>query len=239
MEMLSSTNYRVPHRNKNMSNITLSQEKWPTVLPHLNYLVNYLNVEDGASSTNGAFGCDLEYSIDTHEPYQASIALESGVTASGPWDSLAENMIRQLLSKGMKIVGHNVGEADCPIIERKLRIPEIPLEQIEDTYLMLYLAHQDFCKGTKEVDSEGGFEYKRGAGLLSLRHLLVMYSKVPAFYKKCRGSACVGPCPTHMPVEYNGIDAYAPLEALPRIKAALKKRNIPKSLYRHIGTPRY
>lgn len=176
-------------------------------------------------------GIDLEWHVGSGRPYLASAATESFVV-SAPWESMRSLMEQICGSPHIQLVGHNVSQADVPVLERELGI-EIPLSRQQDTLLRFYLVEQHLAGTDAKVDGEGGFELRRGGGRLRLGSLAAAYTDL-AVYKECRGVWCIGPCPVHQEREYNALDAWAALDALPRLLEAQRRKDIPETLYEHL-----
>ena len=65
---------------------------------------------------------------------------------------------------------------------------------------------------------------------MGLWSMASLYTDLPN-WKTCRGAHCNGPCPTHDPLGYNGVDALSCDLALPALKAEMKRKQIPESIY--------
>lgn len=65
---------------------------------------------------------------------------------------------------------------------------------------------------------------------MGLWSMASLYTDLPN-WKTCRGPQCNGPCPVHDPLGYNGVDALSVDIALPALKAEMKRKQIPESIY--------
>lgn len=180
-------------------------------------------------------GVDLEWFVDTGEPYQVSIHGE-GIDhpLSCSWRD-GEKLVHRVNSRGLVFVGHNFKTADAPVLKKKgIKIPN---ERIEDTLIWHYLLNSHLAKGSSEKDSTTGeIEYRQGQGLFDLGHFMSLYVPEIPYYKKCRGWDCKGPCPKHNPEHYNALDGTGPLLGLWRIKEEAKRRGFSRKVYEHMLT---
>jgi DNA polymerase family A len=111
------------------------------------------------------------------------------------------------------IVGHNFLASDLPVLDSAgIRIDP---NRVEDTIVRYWLTHAHLCKTTqKDADGEST---RRGAGFMNLWTMLSLTTSLPN-YKLCHESACDGAyCPEHDEYGYNGIDAWGPVMALPKL----------------------
>lgn len=164
---------------------------------------------------------DMEWDIRTNEP--TILGVSDGRTTVGISFSQGEQWLHKLCAQRpqLTIVGHNILQADIPILQRKgFKIDE---SKAEDTILLWYITHMNLCKSTrKDADDEAG---RRGAGFMSIYPMCSIFTSLPN-WKVCRGDACVGPCPLHDPFAYCATDSLGPLLALPGMKKLAVYRGV-------------
>lgn len=148
------------------------------------------------------------------------------------------SVLRTAFDRGLLFAGHNSISADGPILDKVLGV-HVPLEQHEDTMIRHYLCNADFVSMPKNKGEDD--EASRGIGLLDLWSMASLYTDLPA-WKQCRDGLrwfdaeepaihCDGPCPVHAKQPYNGVDAWAVDDALPRLRAEMHRKHIPEGLY--------
>lgn len=145
--------------------------------------------------------------------------------------------LRDAYNRGVRFVGHNSITADRPLLDDILG-ERTPLDRHEDTMILHYLCNADFVSMPKAKGPDD--EEARGMGLLDLWSMSSLYTDLSG-WKNCRDGLrwndewtppihCDGPCPVHDKKWYNGIDAWAVDDALPRLRADLKRKKIPQDL---------
>jgi DNA polymerase I-like protein with 3'-5' exonuclease and polymerase domains len=111
------------------------------------------------------------------------------------------------------IVGHNYLQSDLQVLEN-VGIKTNP-KQVVDTIVYYWLTHAHLCK-TSQKDADGE-STRRGAGFMNLWTMLSLTTDLPN-YKLCHETACDGTnCPIHDEPGYNGIDAWGPVMATPKL----------------------
>jgi DNA polymerase I-like protein with 3'-5' exonuclease and polymerase domains len=149
--------------------------------------------------------------------------------SSVSWEN-GRALVGEAVAKGKRLVGHAMVTVDAPRIGKDLGL-EIPLTQLEDTYIWHYLLNADFCKTRETKDGNES----RGTGQLDLWTMASIYTGLDQ-WKACRGGAfCVGPCPIHDPVGYNAMDGVAPVLALPRMREEAKAHGVTQGAYDHVA----
>ncbi len=147
------------------------------------------------------------------------------------WVKLLDDLDRG----GVTWLGHNALTTEKKILEHELG-REIPLDRMDDTMVAHYLCNAELCKGvSKGEEGEDGDEQefskdKRGQGHMDLWSMSSLYTELPQ-WKQCRGLPNEGPCPTHDPLGYNGLDALAVDTAWPRLVSEMAAKQIPWDLY--------
>jgi hypothetical protein len=172
---------------------------------------------------------------DWSNPELTIAGLCSGGDAhSAFWDDRAERKIQELDERGVTWLGHNSLTVERNIIQ-KITGREIPTARLEDSMLRHYLCNAELCKGVvkNSGDDEDEEAKERGMGFNDLWSMASLYTELPQ-WKQCRGTNCSGPCPTHDPLGYNGVDTVAPDVALPRLRAEMREKQIPESLYENL-----
>ena len=166
-------------------------------------------------------GIDLEFSGDR----PTILGISDGEThVSVPYHDGRPYLIELLETyPDTKIVGHNLCAADFPLLVAD-GIP-LRLEQIEDTILWWWLTNPHLSKGTGKLEEDG--DDRRGRGFNSLGVMASVHTDFPN-WKNCREKDCVGPCPDHDEHWYNGIDAAAPVIALPKMQRVARLRGVDK-----------
>ncbi len=145
------------------------------------------------------------------------------------YDNAAKQKLFELEKKGVTWLGHNLINADKPVIEDELNTI-IPIERCEDSMIRHYLCNAELCKsGAKDEDEMD----QKGMGYLDLWSMSSLYTDLPQ-WKQCRGEKCEGPCKIHDVLGYNGLDALAPDIALPKMKKEMEAKGIPEKLYDHM-----
>jgi hypothetical protein len=157
-----------------------------------------------------------------------------GSPHSAFWDDRAEQKIKELEEKEPVWLGHNALTVERSIIGNLVG-HEIPVERVEDSMLRHYLCNAELCKGVVKSsgEDEDDDQKEKGMGFNDLWSMASLYTDLPQ-WKQCRGTNCAGPCPTHDPLGYNGVDCVAPDVALPRLKAEMVQKRIPESLYENL-----
>lgn len=172
---------------------------------------------------------DLEF----NGPRPSILGLSAGLGAcSVPWSRAALNTVDDILRRGYSLVGHNLIDADIPLIEKELG-REIPLSQQDDTMLLHYLNHANFCSLPKAGKDEDDQDSRRGIGLLDLWSMSALYTDFPN-WKRCRGDKCSGPCWKHDIFWYNGVDALSPDIVFPKLVEEMERKGIPGELYERV-----
>lgn len=151
-----------------------------------------------------------------------------GGPVSVAWDGAARAMLDKLDRQGVTWWAHNGLTTELPLMEKELG-RSIPLDRMEDTMILHYLANAELCKaGPKDEDDED-----RGAGYMDLWSMASLYTDLPQ-WKQCRGSRCSGPCHEHDYHGYNGIDALSVDLARDGLQRDIKDKNIPPALVNHM-----
>src|SRR5882672_1243274 len=146
-------------------------------------------------------------------------------TLSVPWDEGLYQLKELAERKDIQWVGHNFVSADLIVLER-LGI-HIPLEQCEDTIILMWLCNPNLAKSSGKAALMEDENERRGRGFFGLGTMLSLYTDI-WHYKDCRGETCKGPCPDHDKYAYNGIDSLGPVLALPRLKQQARLRGVDK-----------
>ena len=167
----------------------------------------------------GIRGVDLEYSGT--QPTILGVADMAG-SFSIPWD---EQEAREQCH-GQVVVGHFFLTADLPV----LRQFGIEPAEVIDTAVLFYLTNAELCKDAPKDDRDS----IKGQGHMDIWSMASLYTDLPN-WKECRGRGCSGPCPKHDVFGYNGLDALAPLIALPKLREDVAAKSIPETLIRHVS----
>jgi len=190
----------------------------------------------GPVGPSSILSVDFEYKQDGTPTLLGLSAYEESVSVQ--WSPRTAYALRQVLETGCKVSGHNVIDADIPIIQREMKITIEP-ERIYDTIVYHQLANSWFQNVTnkKSGHTRGN---TRGVGLLDLRSFAALYTDLPQ-WKVCRDGYgwdtidppapvdCQGPCPVHTKRWYNATDAWAVDTALPILLADHESKGIPRS----------
>lgn len=123
------------------------------------------------------------------------------------------------------LVGHNIVGADISVLEKAGIV--LPLENVEDTIIRHWLVNMHLSKMKQKGALEEDDDAKRGAGFNNLWTMASLYTSFP-HWKDCRLDSCEGPCPIHDEYGYNGLDAAAPVIALPQLKRIMLLRGVEK-----------
>lgn len=124
-------------------------------------------------------------------------------------------------------VAHSGITADRPVSDKSTGV-ETPLDKWEDSMLTHYLANQHLTKApSKEGDDDGALGFMNLWAATSLT--TDMFN-----WKTCRGHACVGPCPSHDPIGYCGVDAWAGLVDYIDNTRTMELMDVPRRLYREL-----
>lgn len=174
---------------------------------------------------------DFEFRPPWDHPELTIMGVSSGGHPhSAHWDGDSLEMLGELNDKEVIWAGHNSITTERRIIEEQLGC-DIPLDRIEDTMLRHYLCNAELCKGASKGTDEDEDDFKeKGLSYMGLWSMASLYTDLPN-WKACRGPLCSGPCPSHDPLGYNGIDALSVDIALPALKAEMKRKQIPESIY--------
>lgn len=169
-------------------------------------------------------GLDLEWDAQERPTI---IGLSDGILhVSVPYADGRELFIRLLQEHPQTVlVGHNLVGADLFVLGREGL--QIPFEQVEDTIIRHWLVNMHLSKSSGKSALEEDAGEKRGRGFNNLWTMASLYTDFP-HWKDCREGACQGPCPEHDPYWYNGLDAAAPVIALPALKRVSAFRGIEK-----------
>lgn len=167
-------------------------------------------------------GLDLEWS-KYEKPTVLGIS-DGTLSVSVPFED-GVDYLRDLLKTKHRWVGHNFISADQLVLSR-MGI-NIPLEDIEDTILWMWLVNAHLAKSSGKTALEEDAGEKRGRGFFNLGTMLSVYTDI-WHYKSCRGGSCSGPCPEHAKFDYNGIDSLGPVLALPALKRQAQLRGVDK-----------
>lgn len=153
---------------------------------------------------------DLEWNVATGVP--TILGLSDGRTSiSVPWNDGKAAFQERLDRTQPILLGHNFLSSDYQVLEKagfKIRP-----EQVLDTIHLHWLTNMSLCKAKKAEDEEGE---RRGRGYMNLWTWCSLYTDA-ANWKDCIGESCVelgNPCPIHNPYDYNGCDAYWPVQAV-------------------------
>lgn len=168
-------------------------------------------------SSSPTLGLDLEYG-DTWETRNkiSIIGVSDGQrTASCNWNNDVIAGLRALARKNW--VGHNLVSADFRVLAAN---GCLPAGEDFDTLILWYLTNAHLCTavGKATIDSEGD---RKGRGFMNIWTMASVSTDLPN-WKLCRGDDCYGGCPVHDVFGYNGLDAYAPLAALPALQKKVK-----------------
>jgi DNA polymerase I-like protein with 3'-5' exonuclease and polymerase domains len=169
-------------------------------------------------------GLDLEWDENEHPTI---LGISDGTThVSVPYHAGLQHL-RNIVSQYPKTVwvGHNIVGADLFVLQREGIT--IPLAQIEDTIIRHWLTNMHLSKGGGKATLEEDAGEKRGRGFNNLWTMASLYTDFP-HWKDCRAPFCSGPCPVHDPYGYNGLDAAAPVIALPKLKTTMAYRGLEK-----------
>lgn len=154
---------------------------------------------------------DLEWNVTTGVPTILGLS-DGGTTVSVPWDA-GKAAFASLLEQypDCTLLGHNFLSSDYQVLEKEgFRIRP---ERVLDTIHLHWLTNMSLCKAKKAEDEEGE---RRGRGYMNLWTWCSLYTDA-ANWKDCIGESCVAlgnPCPEHNPYDYNGNDAYWPVQAV-------------------------
>ena len=121
------------------------------------------------------------------------------------------------------LVGHNIVGADLFVLSKDGIA--LPLTQIEDTIIRHWLVNMHLSKSSGKAALEEDAGEKRGRGFNNLWTMASLYTDFP-HWKDCREPYCSGPCPLHDPYGYNGLDAAAPVLALPKLRQTMALRRL-------------
>jgi DNA polymerase I-like protein with 3'-5' exonuclease and polymerase domains len=172
-------------------------------------------------------GIDLEFT-ENLKPTIVSVTTED-LIVTVPWSQRVAELLRGAVEKRcFSWVAHSGVSADKPVIDKACGI-NMSLEDLEDSMLTHYLNNQHLTKApAKEESDDAG-----ALGFMDLWTAASLVVDVPN-WKQCRGRVCYGPCPTHKPLEYCGLDSWAGLKVyLSNIKD-FKEKKINYNLYREL-----
>jgi hypothetical protein len=162
---------------------------------------------------NPYLGADLEWDIRTEKPTILGVS-DGTKIVSVPFGA-GKEALKALLRRYPRsvMVGHNFLSSDLGVFA-SMGIRIDPLH-VEDTIIRYWLTHAHLCKTTqKDADGEST---RRGAGFMNLWTMLSLTTDLYN-YKLCHESACDGTyCPVHDEFGYNGIDAWGPVQAIPKL----------------------
>ena len=178
----------------------------------------------------GDIGLDLEFSPRTKVPTILGLSNDR-VCGAVRWDAAtAQATVDAALREGRQLYAHSMVEADKDILDTALGI-KTPLWMWEDSMLLHYLCNADFT----QIDAKAQDESDAGSlGLMNLWTMASMYTELP-FWKDCLGARCEGEiCPTHDPIGYCAVDAYAGLAGGKKLMGEMKALGIPYQLYREL-----
>ena len=169
-------------------------------------------------------GLDLEFDNDQKPTI---LGLSDGTTHISVPYSAGRASLLEIIRRYPRTVwcGHNFVGADLQVLEKDGI--KIPLEQIEDSIIRHWLVNMHLSKGGGKAALEEDAGEKRGRGLNNLWTMASLYTDF-AHWKDCREPYCSGPCPQHDPYGYNGLDAAAPVVALPQLKRTMAFRGLEK-----------
>lgn len=178
-------------------------------------------------------GLDFEWVPGRPVPSIVGVS-DGATTVSVPWSETARENLMGLVYRAergeFRIVGHNILQAEFPLLEAMGADTRKLLPGALDTILLWYLTHAHLCKSSQKGADDDGSE---GRGFMGIWHMASVCTNLP-YYKKCltstgsiwRDGACRGPCPEHDVWGYNGVDALAPVLALPELLLLMRTRRV-------------
>lgn len=184
---------------------------------------------DALVTTGPVLGCDLEFDTSVRNAEVPTIlGLSDGyLNISVPFaDGLPFFKILVERHPDLIFVGHSFISADL-FVFRNTGV-KIGFEQVCDTIIWHWLTAMHLCKGTGKTEDEDG--EKRGKGWMNLWAFSSIHTSLPN-WKECVGDDCQAlklPCYDHNPFEYNGVDAFAPVDALPSVLRVARIRGVDK-----------
>lgn len=184
----------------------------------------------------------LDFEYDRQErPTLLGMSVNGSAVSVG-WTPQSAYALRKALETGCRVAGHNVIDADIPLVKEHLGI-DIANNRVDDTIVYHQLANAWFTNITNKGAGDGttgDTGGKRGVGLLDLWSFASLYTDLPQ-WKLCRDglswdtfdppppSTCSGPCPVHRKRWYNGLDALSVDLAMPVVRADHASKGIPRS----------
>lgn len=189
----------------------IPQREWPRV---------HRTISHFDSLSGSVIGNDAEWDMHYNRP--TIVAFSDGdTTICTPWNVALPHFRRLAGRKDITWVLHNGLAADIPIF-REHGVNIAP-EQVQDTILWWWLTHPNLCKTTKKSRTDES--ERRGAGYMNLYAMASVFTSLPN-WKVHRGDPCSGPCPTCDPFGYCGLDALAPVLALPGLQRMAALRGV-------------
>jgi len=140
------------------------------------------------SGPNQWVGIDWEW--DRNENPTILGLSRNGEAGSVPFSTDCVEVLDRLIDQNVSWVGHNVIDADKPVVEN-VTGKKIPLEKWEDTLVLSYLCNAEFAsipKSTFGGDDENVDTDQKGIGLLNLWATASLYTSLPQ-WKKCRAGS--------------------------------------------------
>ncbi len=178
-------------------------------------------------------GLDLEYIPETSKPTILGASVNDEV-GSVRWSSDCVRWLNSAYNLGSTFVGHNVLDADRPIVDRELGF-QTDLNRWEDTIILTYLCNSEFVSIPKSSFKDESVTEAKGIGLMNLWATAALYTDLPQ-WKRCRGDYCSGPCPQHDVHGYNGIDALSGELMFPLLTQERNAKGILNALYQRLKT---
>jgi len=176
-------------------------------------------------------GIDFEFNTRKDGSYDPTIVAVSSLekTVGLPWSAYLGRLCLKFIERGGKFVAYSTLGADKPVLEDAMSV-KTPLHAWEDGMLVHYLANQSLTKTTaKDVSDDAG-----ALGLMGLYTAASLVSDLPQ-YKVCRGPGCYQsgePCPSHSPLLYCAVDAWAGLKVYVEQFKKLKRFGVGYDFYR-------
>lgn len=171
-------------------------------------------------------GIDFEFD-KVSRPTIVSICLVDRIACTKWTPELGRAIAENIRDEATQWVAHSGTTADKPVNDASTGIVT-SLDKWEDSMITHFLANQHLTKApSKEGDDDGALGFMNLWCATSLT--TDMFN-----WKFCRGHACVGPCPSHDPLGYCGVDAWGGLVDYIDNTRVLGEMGVPRQLYREI-----
>lgn len=192
---------------------------WPRID---NTEAGFLRALREAEST-GLLGLDYEFKSPTKPTV---IGVASRVSCSALEYTRGLNAkVEAFVKAGGRLIAHSGIGADKPVYDAAVGY-DSPLEIWEDSMIVHWFENSDLCKApSKDASDDAG-----SFGFMDLWSAASLVEDVPC-WKRCRGSACSGPCPRHDVFSYCAIDAWAGVVIYEKNWAKLKARGFKPEVY--------